>query len=130
MLAAVHICFEFVFIFNLVVVSIYWTIVHPIEILKYDGAAQIFYMYYSHIAPALVTLACYLLLDVRYKANHGNFFVLFAMAYGVINFAVTKYTGNPVYHFLDWKDYKSFVLYLFLAACFYGSYMGLVRLSF
>ena len=130
MLAAVHIWFEFAFIFNLCVVAIYWTIVHPTEILKYEGDAQIFYMYYSHIAPAFVTLASYLLLDVRFKASHAYPFVLLSIVYGAINFAITKYTGKPVYDFLDWKDYKSFVLYICITACFYGSYMGLVRLSF
>ena len=130
LLAAVHICFEFTFIFNLCVISIYWTIIHPTEILKYEGFAQIFYMYYSHIAPAFVTLCCYLLLDVRFKASHANPFVLTSLVYGVINYAITKYTGKPIYDFLDWKDYKSLVLFLCLNACFYAFYMAIVRLSF
>ena len=86
----------------MIVVSTYWTIAHPIEILKYTNFSQVFYMYYIHIAPAIVTLACYSLIDVRLKADHANPLLICAFVYGTLNFGVTKYTGKPVYDFLDW----------------------------
>ena len=130
MLATVHICFETTFLFNFIVVSTYWLIIHPTEIQKYKEFSHILFMYYSHIIPALVILACYCLIDIRVKADHANPLLVCAFAYGALNYWVTKSTGKPVYDFLDWKDHNSFVLYLCLVTCFYGFYMSLVTLSF
>ena len=72
----------------------------------------------------------YIWLDVRLAFSHVKSLVGMAVVYGACNYYQTKISGKPVYHFLTWEDYTSFVIYLGLVIGFVGVYYGLSKLSF
>ena len=55
--------------------------------------------------------------------------VYIATTYMVSNFAVTKYTGVPVYAFMHWQSSETYLLCLGMVLGFSAIYLGLVAVD-
>ena len=130
LLAAVHITFECSLIMNIITVVVYWGVLHTVELKKQINPYRKMQLYNVHIFPALCLLINYIWLDIRLSWGHHRSLIGGALVYGVLNFYQTKSQGKPVYHFLDWKDHQSFLIYVGLIIVFIFVYYILVKLSY
>ena len=86
LLAAVHMTFEATLIMNIITVSVYWTILHSVEIAKQQNPYRRIQLYQVHIFPALAMAVNYVWLDVRVEFSHVKSLVAMALVYGACNF--------------------------------------------
>jgi len=101
---------EMAFTLQVLIPIFYWGFVYGTEKLSEPFETWI----YKTIAAHGVT-AAFIWVDIafsrlKFYKNHSVIIVIFGILYCIINFSVTKYTGEPVYKPIDWKTFKSFVL--------------------
>ena len=63
-------------------------------------------------------LVNYYYTDVRLCPSHWKSICVLAVAYSLVNWYATWKQGEPLYWFLDWKDYKSPLISACLCAFF------------
>ena len=112
-LGTIHLLFQLSLMMNLTTVLVYWSILHKVEIKLYmdHHPYKWAHMYNVHIIPSLALLVNYVSLDIRFCHNHWKFFMVFSVAYGIVNFFSTKLNGKPVYWFLPWDSVLSLIVY-------------------
>jgi hypothetical protein len=129
-LALHHILFEVMILANLVVVSLYWSLLHATELEYYSGKPlNIINLYWSHGMPGILAAANFWLTDVVVCASHVKLIIVLAIAYGWHNYSETKRTGRPLYNFLTWEDHTTVLIYSWIILAATGVFCGLAVLS-
>ena len=83
-LACMHIIFEVAFAFNLIIVTVYWTVLHVHVIDDFEGASRLA-MYLTHIFPAISLYFSWLSSENLYlSASHHILFLPIAIAYSIL----------------------------------------------
>ena len=129
-LAVLHILIEITTMANVVVVLIYWLVIHQKAMEAFAGdQVKIVHMHLCHTFPAISNLIILYTTDVQLVPSHWKTLVLISFIYCAINYYVTLARGKPLYHFLDWKDYKSPLICVGMSVFFSGLYILLAKLS-
>lgn len=79
---------------------------------------MLFQLYYVHIVPILIIFANFMITDVVFKSSHYKMIPVISFTYGYVNYLEVKRIGKPVYTFLPWEDYTSFVVLVALVSFF------------
>ena len=125
-LAIHHILFEISLVMNVVVVCIYWSILHEESLLEAKGnILKIANCYWAHLGPAFSVWFNFSISNHILKSNHVVAFPLIAALYGYVNYLETKKAGKPLYWFLTWDDSSSLWIYTSLIVIFSLLYLGL-----
>eukprot|EP00347_Sterkiella_histriomuscorum_P016323 403353628 len=105
---------------QMTIVAIYWPFLHhhalkQVEIFREmygDVFAWRFHqmMIYIHIVPALVIFANVAISRIVMMFSHVKYMIYYGVIYLFFNYAGVLYLGRPLYPFLPWTDYKSFVV--------------------
>lgn len=130
-LAWLHITFEISFLFNLVVMTLYWSLLHQEQLEHYAGKPlNILNLYWSHGVPGLCALANFAMTDVVIRASHAKAILVFMVVYGYVNYCEVKATGTPLYWFLAWDDvYETSAIYAGLVLMTTGIFVMLAQLT-
>ena len=79
--------FEVSLIMNIVVVSIFWSILYNESIIDCEGdPLKIFNVYWAHIIPCFSVTANFSLTNVVMRASHVKILPFPAIAYGIVNY--------------------------------------------
>ena len=117
-------------IMNIVVVSVFWTLLADVAFKKYQGdTLKIVNAYWTHTVPALTVLINFALSDVTMRAKHSIVVPPPAIIYGFVNYLETQKRQTPIYWFLTWKNYQSYFIYAGLILLFMLVFMGLSQLT-
>ena len=127
-LAGLHILSEFALICNLVVFTVYWSVIHSEIIHKYEGWRK-FNFYLVHITPLVGIVFTRMTTSIYVNPGHWKLFVPVSLIYAAINFMETKRSGKAVYWFLTWEDHNSVIIILALNVIFIVLWIGLSKLS-
>ena len=73
-------------------------------------------MIYVHIVPAFGVFVNTVISRVVFIFSHVKFMTMFGVAYLVVNFVAVQIKGAPLYHFLPWNDFMSYVISLAIIA--------------
>ena len=115
LLAVHHILFQLVVPGHILVVSVYWSILHEKELQKREGLEgkelEIINLYIAHILPIVGCFGNFLITDVCMKSSHSKVLIPIAVAYAVVNYLETKSRGEPLYFFLTWEDETTIYIY-------------------
>ena len=103
-LALHHLLFEILVPGHLIVMSIYWTILHESVIQGCRNDFEVKAAYLNHSVPAFICLVNFLITDVIIKSSHSKCLLPFCMVYCWRNYIETKRSGVPVYFFMTWED--------------------------
>ena len=115
---------------NIVVVSVYWSILHESSLADCQGDKyKIFNVYWVHILPGFSVASNFALTDVVLRRNDYKGLVLISIIYGVVNYFETKKRGKPLYHFLTWEDASSVFIYGGLIAGFTLVFIALSKVT-
>merc|ERR1719469_195001 len=120
-LAWYHALFEVNCGLHLSVVTLYWSLLHKDLIDKFkDDQVLVFHLYCVHSFPAIAFLIDYAMLDIKMVAWHAPYlYVPVTIVYGITNYFFTFYImGEPLYWFITWEDYKSYVIMAVLCVAF------------
>lgn len=85
---------------------------------------------FLHIIPLCTTVANFLLTNVILIDRDWQIYLSSGMIYALVNYAITKIKGNPVYAVLPWSDYKSPLIIILLLTLAIAIHFGLVKLSY
>ena len=119
LLAWHHLLFEVSFIMNIVVVSVYWSMLHKESIEDCKGdLKKIINVYWAHLVPGFSVVTNFALTDVVIRSSHYKGLSTIAILYGYVNYKETKARGKPLYSFLTWEDYSTVLIYGALVAGF------------
>jgi len=91
----------------------YWSLLHKGLVEKFkDDQVLVVHLYCVHSFPAIAFLIDYAMLDIKMVAWHAPYlYVPMTAIYGTVNYLFTFYVmGEPLYFFLTWEDYKSYVI--------------------
>ena len=105
-----HFLYTICILFNFVVVSIYWPVIHPKTIGKHraDGPyAKVLCQYCVHTIPAIVCLINSSMTNCVLHRNMIKQITAIAVTYAIVNFVGTKAQGKPLYHFLHWDSMET-----------------------
>lgn len=131
LLAIHHICFEIMFMMNIIVVIVFWSLLYEEAIKDCQGdEMKIFNVHYAHLGPGLSALINFVITDVRLTPSHVKMVFTIAAVYGYVNYIETKKRGAPLYWFLTWEDSTSVVIYLGLMLVFTVLWFLLCRITY
>ena len=103
-----HFFYTCCIIFNSVVTSIYWTLIHHVSMKQYEGqTARIVQQYLSHSVPAMVCLINTLITQTVMTSSLLIPLQVVAVIYNFINFCQTKIGGKPIYDFMTWDPIQN-----------------------
>ena len=125
-LAFIHIILELALAFNIVVVIVYWCMLHPKVKLEYEGY-RLLHMYLVHIFPAVSLLLTLKTIHFNLYEKHWIFLVMLGNIYAPFNYLETKARGKPVYWFLTWESYDSFIILFVIYGGFVVFWITLAR---
>ena len=120
-LAIHHILYTTAIIFNIVTVSVYWTLIHEgnMKTLRKEGIyCKILQQITVHITPGIACFINTLITNTVLTRKMALPLLTFGAFYLVVNFVQVKTSGKPVYDFLTWEDSTSLILVLGLKAGF------------
>ena len=125
-----HILFEIVTPLNILVTTVYWSILRERALATF-ATTKILALHSGiiHLMPMVCNLICFSVTDVSIKASHGLGLLPLCILYGYSNYQVTKAQGYPVYHFLTWEDETSFLIFGCITMAGLLSYMLLAVLT-
>ena len=130
-LALAHVTFELAMITNAIMVVIYWNFLHQISLEKFKGNFwRTLHMYIVHSFPMLAILTIWYTNELRICRNHWKFLAMFTPIYAAKNYYHFSVTGEVLYFFLNWEDYKTpmyFAMITFVASIWF---MILAELSY
>ena len=107
-MATLNISFELAIVFQLIVVSVYWTIVHETVLIEVKGNTHaLIQTYCSHSIPFLATMINFFITDIVFKLSHVKYLCPVGLFYLLTNYLTTLYRGHPVYFFLPWDSINS-----------------------
>ena len=107
-----HVLFEITMLMNLVVVIVYWPLLHEDSLEEAgDNLGKIINCYVAHIVPCASVMLNFQISDVVFKRSHIVAVPVIAVCYGVQNYYETQKNGSPLYWFLTWEDKESVFIY-------------------
>lgn len=115
---------------NIVVVVCYWTLIIDIDRVKYaDDVIAMNHVYILHSFPTISAILNFLVTDIVMLYSHVKGMIVFGVFYLAINYLIVMSTGVPLYWFLTWTDFNSFLVAF--ALIFFGAlgYLALVSLT-
>jgi hypothetical protein len=122
--------FEVSLIMNIVVVTVYWSLLHQESISDCGGdPLKILNVYWAHIVPGFSVAVNFAMTDVVMRSRHCKVIPIVATLYGIVNYYETKKRGKPLYFFLTWDDSSTIFIYGGLIAGFTVVFMGLSQLT-
>ena len=86
-------------------------------------------MYFVHIFPALSYALNHSCTDLEFCESHWKLLLAINLLYGVINYYETKAHGTPLYWFLTWDNYESYVIYGSISIAFELIWIGIAKLT-
>ena len=90
---------------------------------------KILHMYLVHAFPSISLLLILATTDLQLSIGHWKGFLPIAVIYAAVNCYATLSSGKPLYHFLDWQDYKSPLICAGLTLLFVGLYIIIAHLT-
>ena len=103
-----HFLFTFTLVASLIVVPIYWSVIHDKALRHFEGnTCRTNNLYFVHIFPLISLLLNWFVTDIRLYKEQWKTFIPVWVIYSTINCIATVQRGVPLYWFLDWKDLKS-----------------------
>ena len=127
-IAITHLMYTLSLLFNLVVISMYWTLIHPKTIGKHrkDGPPmKVVCQYMVHIIPAVCCLVNTVITNLVMFNGVLTTILKLSIGYLVINFSATKYHGYPLYSFLTWESWHTFAIVAGLLLAFSAIYLAM-----
>ena len=104
---------------NIVVVTVYWSMLHKESIEDCKGDIwKIINVYWAHLVPGFSVASNFAMTDVVIRSSHFKGLVVIAILYGYVNYKETKARGKPLYSFLTWDDSSTVFIYGGLIAGF------------
>ena len=104
-MASHHLLFSIALIMQVIIVGVYWTMLHEDTMAR--NKAHTGALIYQCLVHSLPALGCFYNLTVTdfifYRGIEKLCYGL-GVFYLLVNFAMTKITGNVTYWFLSWKD--------------------------
>ena len=130
-LAFTHSAYTVCLICNVIVVIIYWSLLHEKTLLRHEGnIGRTYHTYISHSFPCISILLVYWINEIRLHVPHWKGLNLIGLFYGICNYLNWKKTGVVLYPFLDWADNRAYFNIVLLAAVFSGIYVGIAKASY
>lgn len=83
-----------------------------------------------HSLPALMFLVNWMQMDCVIAKGHSTGLNLLGITYSICNCIQTKYSGIPVYPFLNWEDYTSPIIVGVTLLVFNLSFSTFVKFSY
>ena len=105
LLAAHHILFTLSLLFNIIVMSVYWPLIHSVNMQKPEyqyPLPQYYISYLIHTVPFAASVYNFCTVDAVLKPNHIIAVLPLEAAFLFINYNATIASGKPLYWFLDW----------------------------
>ena len=104
-MASHHLLFSMALGMQVIVTSVYWTLLHRDVMANNKGhMGAMIYQCLAHSLPALACLYNLCVTDFIYYRGIDKLSVGLSVFYLLLNFTMTKITGNVTYFFLSWKD--------------------------
>ena len=105
-LALHHLTFEIICPANIMIVAIYWSLIHP-ERMKdpyfSENSHILFAVSINHSSPLTFNLINFYLTDVIIAAKHWKPLLPIGIVYLGVNYVETMKSGEPLYPFLTWE---------------------------
>ena len=121
-----HIFYSFAIPLNLIVVSLYWNLIHHKTIGKHreDGPwYKVVCQYWVHIVPAVCCLINTAISNIVLSRKPVKMYLGAGFAYCMLNYVTTRIIGEPLYSFMPWvtfmSTFKIVLLLLFFCAIAY-----------
>ncbi len=115
---------------NIVVVSVYWSMLHQASIDDCEGnLLKIINVYWAHLVPCFSVAVNFAMTDVVIRSSHYKGLVFIAVFYGFVNYYETKVRGKPLYWFMTWEDSTTVFIYGGLIASFTLVFVALSRVT-
>ena len=122
-LALAHMTFELAMITNIIMVVIYWTFLHQISIEKFkENYWRTVHMYIVHSFPMLAIMTLWYANELRVCRSHWKILFVLSPVYALKNYYHFSLTGEVLYFFLNWEDYKTpmyFAMITFIACIWF-----------
>ena len=132
LIAAHHFFYSLVIICNLMVVCVYWTMIHHDTIDKYRGDGpfiRVVCQYTTHIVPAVVCVVNTALTRCVLLKKLLKPIAILMLTYVIINFVVTKLNKKPLYSFMHWETMETPMIVCGITITFSTFYLGLCHLD-
>ena len=84
-------------------------------------------MYFVHIFPTVSLMLILKTIHFNLYEFHWIFLVLFGIMYAPVNYLETKKRGKPVYFFLTWEGYDTFINLFIIYGGFVVFWIALAR---
>lgn len=118
---AAAVFFMLALVTEFIVVLVYWTVLWRKDfasVVKLPNPNLHTYLWYHKILIHTVPFTCVLINAIMTRAvlvpGHAVYMVIMGLVYMPFNYLGTLYKGEPVYHFLPWKDYKTVLIGFFI----------------
>ena len=131
-IAITHLMYTIAILFNLVVVSIYWTVIHPETMPKHrknGPPLRVTCQYMIHIIPAICCLINTIITNLVLLNGILTTILKLSTFYLLINFTATKYHGTPIYSFLSWESWETPAIVVGLLVAFSALYLGMCKVD-
>lgn len=125
-----HFFYSLSFLLNIIVTSVYWTLLNPNTVIVYkDQLMILFEQWLVHSVPLLTCMTNTYLTNCVLSRRLLRPLQAIGMIYLGINFCQTKVLGEPVYKFLNWQDTSSLVMVFGLLFSFSLTYIAFCKMD-
>ena len=123
-----NITYSLAIIFNLVVMSLYWTLIWPgkYAIFK-DQPGQILSQVILHCVPANVCLINTAISNNVLSRRIMHVLLMVGVTYEVLNYKATIASGQPLYEFMHWRDHTTIYVCILINATVTFVYYALCK---
>ena len=131
-LAIHHILFTVSLLLNLVVMGVYWPLLHEENMKRpiiQQSTVQYILSYMLHSIPFLSSLYNFFTIDAALKSKHVFLCLSIESLYIYTNYKATMETGKPLYWFLTWQDYQTVLVLGIINVIFVVMFFLLVYLT-
>ena len=108
------ILFEVTFVMQVIIVSIYWPLLHHLVLEKLKTEADSTFLYYHmifiHSVPFISMLLNLTMSQIVFIPSHSIYLVAVGLLYCIVNYFGSLYRGHALYPFLPWTDFKSIIV--------------------
>lgn len=113
----IHLFYSLAIIFNVIVVGIYWPLIHPKTIPKHLKAGYmplIICQYWNHSVPAICCLINSSITNIVLVRRLIVPIIMLGFSYCFVNFLTTRSRGRPTYAFLHWNNFDTLFVVFYL----------------
>ena len=132
LLACHHILFSTSLFANIVVTTIYWPLLHSqyisIEEIA-ENPVRIAVAYGMHSMPIIGSIYNFRTIDAVLKASHAKALIPGVALYLYTNYRATRLSGQTLYWFLTWEDWRSAFVVIGLYTLLLGAFHLCARLT-